>query len=615
MTTFLVINSNDSGSGSLRQAILNAEESSNPGADTITFAPWLAGETIQLQSTLQIQSGKLSMSFDLDGDGLGDIILSGDNETQGVYTDATDIGLLIQVGTSANVSVTSLNAVGGGTNVPPGYRAIAGIQNYGVLNLADSYLGDLKAYGGGNYFYGGNAISGIVNRGTLTVSDTEFNELRAVGGGGGNLNLSGYTYGYDGGYAAVGIVNYAGGTTNLENLGIKNARLRGGDAGDGTERNGDGGDTFSGVLNLGGTVAGNLAVNVASNIPGDPGAGDGTAGSAGATFTNQGAGGVQVHPNSAIGTQNADTPSIGYADVFFGFGGNDRLIASSGLAYLYGGGGNDFLQADGIDVRMFGGTGDDVIKNTVLNSNAVMDGGTGIDLLDVSQDIWNFEFNMATGVAKTVNPLNSATFFDLSASNFENVNGTNQIDKITGTNGANIIVGNDGDDILKGQGGNDQILGGAGGDILRGGNNNDILRGGADMDHMYGDNGNDFLFGGADDDFLFGGNNNDRLRGGGGNDELDGGKGNDDLFGGDGLNTFIYKKGYRKDIARDFTDNTDLLAFHHNLWSGTLSIVQVLKQFAHISHGNAVFDFGHGDIFTVKGVTNLAVLKNDMTII
>src|SRR6185503_9371561 len=47
-TTFVVTNKNDSGPGSLRQAILDAN--ANPGADTITFDPdvFAAPDTIDL---------------------------------------------------------------------------------------------------------------------------------------------------------------------------------------------------------------------------------------------------------------------------------------------------------------------------------------------------------------------------------------------------------------------------------------------------------------------------------------------------------------------------------------------------------------------------------------
>ena len=58
--TLMVTNTNDSGSGSLRQAVANAST-----GDTITFAPSLAGQTITLTSTVSLQK-----SITIDGSGL-----------------------------------------------------------------------------------------------------------------------------------------------------------------------------------------------------------------------------------------------------------------------------------------------------------------------------------------------------------------------------------------------------------------------------------------------------------------------------------------------------------------------------------------------------------------
>ena len=59
-STITVTNTNDSGAGSLRQAIANATS-----GDTIKFAPSLAGQTVTLASTINIQKG-----ITIDGTGL-----------------------------------------------------------------------------------------------------------------------------------------------------------------------------------------------------------------------------------------------------------------------------------------------------------------------------------------------------------------------------------------------------------------------------------------------------------------------------------------------------------------------------------------------------------------
>src|SRR5262249_62405763 len=61
-STFTVLNLADSGAGSLRQAILDAN--ANTGADTINFAPGLKG-------TVTLTSGQLSITDALTINGLG----------------------------------------------------------------------------------------------------------------------------------------------------------------------------------------------------------------------------------------------------------------------------------------------------------------------------------------------------------------------------------------------------------------------------------------------------------------------------------------------------------------------------------------------------------------
>jgi Cadherin domain/S-layer homology domain len=77
--TLTVTNTNDSGSGSLRQAIVNA----SPG-DTIKFAPALAGQTITLVSTIPLQK-----SITIDGVGLNPRVeISGGNAVRIFLVDA-----------------------------------------------------------------------------------------------------------------------------------------------------------------------------------------------------------------------------------------------------------------------------------------------------------------------------------------------------------------------------------------------------------------------------------------------------------------------------------------------------------------------------------------------
>src|SRR5438552_7463563 len=72
--TFTVSNVNDSGVGSLRQAILEAN--ARPGADEITFA--------QLEGTITLTSGQLAITDDLTiaGPGAKELAISGNDSSR-----------------------------------------------------------------------------------------------------------------------------------------------------------------------------------------------------------------------------------------------------------------------------------------------------------------------------------------------------------------------------------------------------------------------------------------------------------------------------------------------------------------------------------------------------
>src|SRR5216683_7870947 len=74
-STFTVLNLADSGPGSLRQAIVDAN--ANPGANTIRFAPRLHG-------AITLTSGQLSITNDLtiDGPGASALTVSGNDASR-----------------------------------------------------------------------------------------------------------------------------------------------------------------------------------------------------------------------------------------------------------------------------------------------------------------------------------------------------------------------------------------------------------------------------------------------------------------------------------------------------------------------------------------------------
>ena len=114
----------------------------------------------------------------------------------------------------------------------------------------------------------------------------------------------------------------------------------------------------------------------------------------------------------------------------------------------------------------FGG-GDDkaVITGDVLNEIKLdLDGGDGVDTLDLSQAAEAVKVNLKKG-----------TLNDSHAQNFENVVGTAFDDKIRGDKEDNVLSGQDGEDKLFGKGGDDTIIGNKGNDEMFGGRGDDLL--------------------------------------------------------------------------------------------------------------------------------------------
>ncbi|MCB9992189.1 MAG: M10 family metallopeptidase C-terminal domain-containing protein [Hyphomicrobiaceae bacterium] len=116
------------------------------------------------------------------------------------------------------------------------------------------------------------------------------------------------------------------------------------------------------------------------------------------------------------------------------------------------------------------------------------------------------------------------------------------------------------------------------------------------------------------DDWIVGNVANNRLKGGAGDDLLNGGRGNDVLIGNRGDDRFVFGKHFGHDTILGFQDGHDVLLLNDNLYKGRMRTTKLLKSFAE-QHGSVVvFDFGHGDVLKVKGVT-LAELQNDIHLI
>ncbi|MEO0548314.1 MAG: calcium-binding protein [Pseudomonadota bacterium] len=121
----------------------------------------------------------------------------------------------------------------------------------------------------------------------------------------------------------------------------------------------------------------------------------------------------------------------------------------------------DVTNTETLEVNFGGGNDTARLINDVDIAIAIeLDGGEGIDTLDLTNPGTGFDINLETGefIATDASSSNDT------AINFENVMGSNFDDVITGSDAANILEGNEGDDTLTGQGGADTFVATIGGD-------------------------------------------------------------------------------------------------------------------------------------------------------
>src|SRR5262249_21324227 len=129
-STFTVLNLADSGEGSLRQAILDANSPAYPGADVIRFADGLSG-------TIPLTGGQLSITDDLtiDGPGQNKLTVSGNTACRvfriaGAGPDVAISGLTFANGRTTDILGSSFFGVytgGGGILNNGGGLALSGV--------------------------------------------------------------------------------------------------------------------------------------------------------------------------------------------------------------------------------------------------------------------------------------------------------------------------------------------------------------------------------------------------------------------------------------------------------------------------------------------------------
>jgi hypothetical protein len=229
---FIVTSTNDTGEGSLRQAVLNANAIA--GTDTITFA----GSTFTdaTPDTITLTSGELGMSSNLtlQGTGANLLTISGNN-----------VSRVFNIGTGANVTLSALTINRG--NAGGGFGG--GIYNNGTLTVSNSTLSSNTASNGG----------GIWNEGsTLTLNSSTLSGNSAPGGTGGGITINGGTVSLNNSTLSGNTSgNFGGGIDNNGNLTVNNSTFSGNTA----TNNGGALWNFNTLALSNSTFSGNTAAN------------------------------------------------------------------------------------------------------------------------------------------------------------------------------------------------------------------------------------------------------------------------------------------------------------------------------------------------------------------
>lgn len=206
MALFTVTNLNDSGAGSLRQAILDAN--ATLAGDTIEFAAGITGGTsggvddgvITLSGGALNITSDITINGDVDGDGKADIEISGDNASQ-IFTAS---------GSSTDLFLRSLD-ISNGFGINGG--AISTDQNLNSFSIVNSTIRDSAALNAGGIFAGKLLItnSSVINNssvydgGGILLSGYSFDQFK-------NVTMSGNTAGGNG-----GALSKSGGFLTIEN--------------------------------------------------------------------------------------------------------------------------------------------------------------------------------------------------------------------------------------------------------------------------------------------------------------------------------------------------------------------------------------------------------------
>ena len=540
LTAIVVSNTADSGVGSFRQAILDANTTSGPVE--ITFASSLSGQTITIGNTPLPQ---ITRSLVVQGSGAGSLTIR-----DPLHKDSPDIGVFT-LGAAITLEVRD-------------------------LSIADANYGLYQRDAGGHFI----AKNLLVLRTNLAFG---INNSGGTSGTGEVLNCT--IVDCDSG---VGIND--GGSIRIKNSIFENVR----NAYGAHDSNSDGivpfanllhsvvevdGHTSSGIVQMDPLqiVANPLFVNRAAGdfrlSVGSPGIDSGVSVNLPYSGSNPDRGAFEstVFPVnytftgstlSVLGTYGDDVITVQKSADMIQILGNGVLTNVAPAANITGVSisgldGNDILKLDlslgsAVLGSLLGGNGNDVLISGV--GNDLLDGGTGDDEASFIQAASGVNVYLAT-----TNPQNTSGTGTDRLVQVENVTGSNFNDTLVGNAGSNRLFGGSGNDTLDGLGGADSLAGGIGNDTLTFDSLDTSVIGGADSDRAFVASGsgavsyilttgqmetvyatnstanNMFDATGANISVtIIGGSGNDTIVGGNANDYLSGGVGADYLSGGGG---------------------------------------------------------------------------------
>jgi parallel beta-helix repeat protein len=660
MATFTVTNLNDSGAGSLRQAIIDANTLA--GADTIQFQSTLAG-------TITLTSGELAITDSLTINGLGssNLTVSGNNSSRIFNIDDGSGATFIDV-TLSGMTLTGGNAVDGGAIFDDGEKltitdaVITGntasangggvFTSYydGLLTIQNTIIsGNTAAAGGGIFSDDGDfniqssKISGNTattgNGGGIFIDDTEGDFLdpsviensiitgNSAGSDGGgiyfddtdtpieirNSTISGNTAGDDGAGAYIRGADYSITFENSEISGNTATGVGGGIYLYGSStasvilqqsvvaNNTDGGGSND-LVRINGTI------NATDSLIEAP------EGAINGTNTNNTTG---VNPNTVtLAVAPASTTEDGVAIVYT-FTRTGPTTSALTVNFEVGGAatfGNDYTQSGAASFSATTGTVTFAVgSNTATVTltpilDAVAESPEAITLTLVNglyvkgtTDAVESSISDAVPITTGVAP---ADINFAGGRQGETINGTPGRDTLNGTGRNDILRGRGNADLLRGKGGKDRMFGGAGNDRMLGQGGNDRMLGQGGNDRMLGQGGRDELNGGA---------GSDRLIGGAGGDILIGGAGNDTLTGGGGRDLYVFNSvNNATDTIIGFNVAQDLIDLRPILDSVSITTAGKFVQFIQFTQvgANTELRVDTDGLGTAASFETLAVLRN-----